>query len=45
MGQQFRVNSAFGVWALHAWVGRDNPSGVFADWNPRVSGAAATASR
>lgn len=24
-------------YALHAWVWRDNPSGIFADWNPKVS--------
>jgi hypothetical protein len=33
----FAVNSTFGVWALHAWAWDDNPSGMFADWNPRVS--------
>lgn len=22
---------------LHAWVGQDNPNGMFADWNPTVS--------
>jgi hypothetical protein len=22
---------------LHVWHFRENPSGVFADWNPRVS--------
>lgn len=35
-GQTFMPNAAFQVWALHVWVGRDNPSGVFSDWNPRV---------
>jgi len=33
----FAVNSTFGVWALHAWAWENNPSGMFADWNPRVS--------
>jgi hypothetical protein len=33
----FAVNSTFGVWALHAWTWENNPSGMFADWNPRVS--------
>ena len=33
----FAVNSTFGVWALHAWAWDNNPSGMFADWNPRVS--------
>jgi hypothetical protein len=25
------------VWALHVWVGRQNPSGIFSDWNPKVT--------
>lgn len=33
----FRQNYTFNLWALHAWVGRDNPSGTFSDWNPDVS--------
>jgi hypothetical protein len=36
-GQQFKQNDAFQLWGLHAWVWRENPSGVFADWNPRVT--------
>jgi hypothetical protein len=36
-GQSFSRNMAFGVWALHAWVGEINPSGMFSDWNPHVS--------
>ena len=35
-GQQFTVNDVFGVWALHVWTHRANPSGLFASWNPRV---------
>jgi hypothetical protein len=35
-GQQFQRNDTFQLWGLHAWVWRDNPSGVFANWNPRV---------
>lgn len=31
------VGAPFDVWALHAWVWRHNPSGIFADWNPEVS--------
>ncbi len=27
----------FGIWALHVWVGKQNPNGIFADWNPEVS--------
>jgi hypothetical protein len=33
----FKPVPAFGIWALHAWVWEDNPSGMFADWNPRVN--------
>jgi hypothetical protein len=40
-GQEFHLNFVFGVWALHVWVWRHNPSGLFADWNPQVSCAAA----
>jgi hypothetical protein len=36
-GQQFKRNYTFNLWALHAWVMKDNPSGVFADYNPTVS--------
>ena len=36
-GQELKHNFTFGLWALHAWVQKDNPSGVFADWNPTVS--------
>ncbi len=36
-GQQFHFNSGFGVWALHAWVWKHNPDGIFADWNAKVS--------
>ena len=36
-GQHFHRNEFFQLWALHVWVWRDNPSGLFADWNPNVS--------
>lgn len=35
-GQKFTQNDVFGVWALHVWTHRINPSGTFASWNPRV---------
>lgn len=35
-GQEFTLN-AFDLWALHVWVWKSNPSGLYADWNPRVS--------
>ena len=36
-GQQFKQNDTFQLWGLHAWVWKENPSGIFASWNPRVS--------
>jgi hypothetical protein len=36
-GVSFHHNDAFGIWALHAWVWKENPGGVFADWNPKVT--------
>lgn len=35
-GQELKVNS-FGLYALHVWAWKNNPSGTFASWNPRVS--------
>jgi hypothetical protein len=40
--QEFKQVDAFGLWGLHAWVWRENPSGMFADWNPKVDCANAT---
>jgi hypothetical protein len=37
MGAQFQPEDEFGVYALHAWVWRENPEGMFAETNPRVS--------
>jgi hypothetical protein len=36
-GQQFQQNDTFQLWGLHAWVWKENPSGMFASWNPRVN--------
>jgi len=36
LGQSFHLNSALGVYVLHAWIWKDNPSGMFEDWNPLV---------
>lgn len=36
-GVAFHQNYAFGLWALHAWVWKDNAAGVFEDWNPAVT--------
>jgi len=36
-GQDFLPNEAGGFYALHVWLWRNNPSGMFFDWNPNVS--------
>jgi hypothetical protein len=28
---------AVGFWLKHAWIWKNNPAGMFADWNPEVS--------
>jgi hypothetical protein len=37
LGVPFAPLPELGVWALHIWAWRPNPSGMFAMWNPRVS--------
>jgi hypothetical protein len=37
LGQEFAQVPDAGLWGLHIWVGRNNPSGIFASWNPKVS--------
>jgi hypothetical protein len=37
LGQRFHLDAALGVYILHAWIWRENPSGMFEDWNPKVS--------
>lgn len=40
LGQHLHFNpnvGPTGIWALHVWVGKDNPNGIFDDWNPDVS--------
>lgn len=36
LGQQLKLN-AFGLWALHVWIWKRNPSDIYADWNPDVN--------
>ena len=31
------LNKDLGVYVLHAWIWRNNPAGIFKDWNPTVS--------
>jgi hypothetical protein len=40
-GLQYHKNEAFQLWVLHVWAYRNNPSGIFSDWNPTVTCAAA----
>jgi len=42
-GQAFAQVDAFQLWGLHAWVWKNNPSGIFAPWNPEVNCANASA--
>lgn len=37
LGQELMRNEPLGVWAIHIWAWRENPSGLFAPWNPDVS--------
>ena len=43
-GQNLLHNDTFQVWARHAWIWKNNPSGIFADWNPNVNCDAVAAS-
>ncbi|HUG02348.1 MAG TPA: hypothetical protein VML95_10815 [Longimicrobiales bacterium] len=36
-GIDFHRNEDFGLWVLHAWIWKHNPTGIFMDWNPTVS--------
>jgi hypothetical protein len=36
LGRDLVLNS-FGLWALHVWIWKNNPGGIYADWNPDVS--------
>jgi hypothetical protein len=40
-GLPYHKNEAFQLWVLHVWAYRNNPSGMFSDWNPTVTCAAA----
>jgi len=37
LGQPFERVPSAGLWGLHIWVGRENPTGIFMPWNPKVS--------
>lgn len=36
-GHSFHLNEELGVYVLHAWIWKNNPAGMFEDWNPKVS--------
>lgn len=37
MGRELKPAPSLRLWYLHVWVWLENPSGLFADWNPRVT--------
>ena len=37
LGRSFHLNPSLGVYVLHIWVWKNNPSGMFEDWNSKVS--------
>ena len=37
LGHHLHLNEALGVYVLHAWIWKNNPAGIFEDWNPKVS--------
>ncbi len=37
LGQEYHHNEALGLYTLHIWLWRNNPAGLFANWNPKVS--------
>jgi hypothetical protein len=37
LGQHLHINEDLGVYVLHAWIWKHNPTGMFEDWNPNVT--------
>lgn len=35
-GEKFHKNEVQQIWALHVWTEKENPNGIFFDWNPDV---------
>ena len=35
--QKFTYNTGLKIWALHVWAWKDNPAGLYANWNPTVT--------
>jgi hypothetical protein len=44
LGHPMHRNEPLGLWVHHVWLFRENPSGMYADWNPNVSCANAAQS-
>jgi hypothetical protein len=36
LGRELLPADNLRLWYLHMWIWRENPSGLFADWNPKV---------
>lgn len=37
LGRQLMRNERLELFVLHVWLGKDNPNGMYDDWNPNVS--------
>lgn len=37
LGTHLHLNEELGVYVLHAWIWKNNPTGILEDWNPKVS--------
>jgi hypothetical protein len=35
-GRALKRADRLGIWYLHVWAWKENPSGLFADWNPTI---------
>ncbi|HWB88684.1 MAG TPA: hypothetical protein VG872_05675 [Acidimicrobiia bacterium] len=35
-GMEFHQHPVLPLWVMHAWIWKDNPSGMFVDFNPKV---------
>jgi hypothetical protein len=36
LGMELHKHPTLPLWVLHTWLWKDNPTGVFSDWNPAV---------
>ena len=43
--EDFVHNDELQLWMFHAWIFKNNPSGIFASWNPNVNCDAVSASQ